>query len=136
RRKSSRVRGVAARSRQTPARSAATPRSMSASSADRYGKSPEDGAPVRVAWGRFLACGRRRVVAGPIRTLKVHEDNALVRSALEERGKGCVLVIDGGGSLRAALVGDQLAALAIDNGWAGIVVWGAIRDSVAIAALD
>jgi regulator of ribonuclease activity A len=109
---------------------------MSSSTADLYDESLADGAPVQVAEGHFLAFGKRRAFAGPIRTLKVHEDNAHVRTALEERGEGCVLVIDGGGSLRAALVGDQLAALAVQNGWAGIVVWGAIRDSVAIDALD
>jgi len=109
---------------------------MSTSTADLYDKSLSDGAPVQVAEGHFLAFGRRRAFSGPIRTLKVHEDNALVRSALEERGEGCVLVIDGGGSLRAALLGDQLATLAMQNGWAGIVVWGAIRDSVAIDALE
>lgn len=91
---------------------------------------------VQVAEGRFLALGRRHSFEGTIRTLKVHEDNALVRNALEGHGAGAVLVIDGGGSLRAALVGDRLAALALENGWSGLVVWGAVRDARAIDALD
>lgn len=91
---------------------------------------------VQVFEGRLLAFGRRRAFAGPIRTVKVHEDNALVRRTLESPGAGAVLVVDGGGSLRAALVGDVLASLAVESGWAGIVVWGCIRDSAAIDALD
>ena len=80
--------------------------------------------------------GRRRRTAGPTRTLRVLEDNALVRSTLEQPGDGHVLVVDGGASLHRALVGDILAGLAIDNGRAGIIVLGAIRDREAIDALD
>ncbi len=65
---------------------------------------------------------------GQVVTLKVFEDNTLVRSMLEQDGTGKVLVIDGGGSFRCALVGDNLAALAVDNGWRGIIVYGCIRD--------
>lgn len=72
---------------------------------------------------------------GAIATVKVFEDNVLVRAALETAGNGRVLVVDGGGSLRCALVGDQLAQLAIDNGWAGIVVYGCIRDAAEIDAM-
>ena len=73
---------------------------------------------------------------GPITTLKAFEDNSLVRKAFEEKGEGRVLVIDGGGSMRCAMVGDQLAALAEKNGWAGVVVNGCIRDSAAIAETE
>ncbi len=73
---------------------------------------------------------------GPIETLQVFEDNALVRSALEEPGAGRVLVVDGGGSLRCALVGDQLAALGARNGWAGVVVHGCVRDTADLAAIS
>jgi regulator of ribonuclease activity A len=59
-----------------------------------------------------------------------------VRSLLEQPGDGRVLVIDNGGSLRCAVVGDQLAALASKNGWAGIVVHGCVRDSAALAATE
>lgn len=76
----------------------------------------------------FIGMGKRRAFAGPAFTLKVFEDNALVRATIETAGQGRVLVIDGGGSLRSALVGGNLASLAADNGWAGIVVFGAVRD--------
>ena len=68
-------------------------------------------------------------------TLKVFEDNALVRSLLEEPGAGRVLVIDGGGSMRCALVGGNLAQLGVDNGWHGLIVFGCIRDSEEIRAM-
>lgn len=77
----------------------------------------------------FRLFGQRVKFAGPAVTLKVFEDNALVRTALEQPGNGSVLVIDGGASLRRALVGGQLALLAQDNGWSGIVVDGCVRDS-------
>ncbi|TCO77342.1 regulator of ribonuclease activity A [Plasticicumulans lactativorans] len=70
---------------------------------------------------------------GPLSTLKAFEDNSLVRKAFEEPGQGRVLVIDGGGSMRCAMFGDQLAALAEKNGWAGVIVNGCIRDSAAIS---
>ena len=66
---------------------------------------------------------------GRATTLKVFEDNALVRATLEAPGNGNVLVIDGGGSMRRALVGGQLGVLAQNNGWAGIVVYGCVRDT-------
>lgn len=88
---------------------------------------------VRVVTPMFLSYGKRAEFNGRIATLKVFEDNSLVRSALETPGDGRVLVIDGGGSMRCALVGDQLAELAQRNGWAGIIVYGCIRDSKAIA---
>ena len=84
----------------------------------------------------FRHFGKREVFSGPATTLKVFEDNALVRATLEAPGNGHVLVIDGGGSLRRALVGGQLGLLAQDNGWAGIVVYGCIRDSAEIAECD
>ena len=76
----------------------------------------------------FIGMGKRRAFAGQAFTLKVFEDNALVRAALETPGQGRVLVVDGGGSVRSALVGGNLASLAADNGWTGIVVFGAVRD--------
>jgi regulator of ribonuclease activity A len=92
--------------------------------------------PLAVVDPIFRDYGGRRAFAGPIRTLKVFEDNVLVRDALSERGDGRVLVVDGGGSLRCALLGDQLAALGVENDWSGIVVFGCIRDSAAIATMD
>lgn len=82
----------------------------------------------------FKAFGRQSAFSGPATTLKVFEDNALVRSALEMPGNGHVLVVDGGGSLRCALVGGNLGALAERNGWAGLIVDGCIRDSEEIDA--
>lgn len=72
---------------------------------------------------------------GPVRTIRCHRDNALVKELLATPGEGAVLVIDGGGSLESALVGDLIAASAVENGWAGIIVHGAIRDRVAIGEL-
>lgn len=83
----------------------------------------------------FRDYGGTKAWSGRIATVKVHEDNVLVRAALEEPGAGRVLVVDGGGSLRCALLGDQIALLAQKNGWAGLLVFGAIRDSKAVGAL-
>jgi len=72
---------------------------------------------------------------GPVVTLSLHEDNSLVGQTLREPGEGRVLVVDGGGSRRRALVGDNLAQRAVDNGWAGILVHGCIRDAHQISAI-
>lgn len=71
---------------------------------------------------------------GKVSTVQCFEDNSRVREALESAGAGRVLVIDGGASLRSALVGGNLAALAVKNGWAGIVVDGCVRDRSELAA--
>ncbi|HEY8537921.1 MAG TPA: ribonuclease E activity regulator RraA [Steroidobacteraceae bacterium] len=73
--------------------------------------------------------------AGPIATIKCFEDNSLVRDAVNEPGLGRVLVVDGGGSTRRAILGDQLAKKAVDNGWSGFLIYGCIRDSAAIAQM-
>jgi regulator of ribonuclease activity A len=86
-----------------------------------------------VQFGQF---GKHRTFCGRIRTIRTFEDNALVRSMLSTPGEGSVLVIDGGASLRVALVGDMIAALAVAHGWAGIVIYGAVRDTVALAQID
>lgn len=91
---------------------------------------------VRVVEPMFLSFGGKTAFHGQIATLRVFEDNSFVRKALESAGQGRVLVIDGGGSIRRALVGDQLASLGLKNDWAGIVVNGCIRDSRAIAEMD
>lgn len=84
----------------------------------------------------FHHYGKRVAFAGQAATLKVFEDNVLVRQALETPGQGRVLVVDGGGSLRCALVGGNLAVLAEKNGWAGLVVHGCVRDTAEINACD
>ena len=91
---------------------------------------------VRVAAPIFRTYGGKITFHGRIATLKLFEDNGLVRQTLDTPGEGRVLVIDGGGSLRCALLGDQLAALAVKNAWAGIVIWGCLRDSAAIGTMD
>ena len=73
--------------------------------------------------------------AGAIRTVACFQDNALVRSMLATAGDGGVLVVDGGGSLETALLGDLIAQSAIDHGWSGVVINGAIRDSATIAGM-
>ncbi|KRB87594.1 ribonuclease E activity regulator RraA [Noviherbaspirillum sp. Root189] len=84
----------------------------------------------------FQKFGMQLTFSGQATTLKVFEDNVLVRSTLETPGNGNVLVVDGGGSLRCALVGGNLGVLAEKNGWAGIIVNGCIRDSEEINACD
>ncbi|MCB1908982.1 MAG: ribonuclease E activity regulator RraA [Rhodocyclaceae bacterium] len=84
----------------------------------------------------FRSLGGKAAFCGPITTLKAFEDNSLVRAALEGPGEGRVLVVDGGGSMRCAMVGDQLARLGVANGWSGIVVYGCIRDSAAILTME
>lgn len=91
---------------------------------------------VRVVAPMFQRYGARTAFSGEIVTLKLFEDNSLVREAFAEAGNGKVLVIDGGGSTRCALVGDQLAILAHKNGWEGAVVFGCIRDSGDINQID
>lgn len=91
---------------------------------------------LRVLTPGFRHFGKRAVFAGPAATLKVFEDNSLVREAVESPGNGRVLVVDGGGSLRCALVGGKLGVLAEKNGWAGIVVNGCVRDSAELDACD
>ena len=82
----------------------------------------------------FCDFGGRAKFAGPVSTVKCFEDNTLVKAAVESAGEGRVLVVDGGGSLRRALVGGNLAAAAAKNGWAGVVVDGCVRDVVELAA--
>ncbi|RQW24150.1 RraA family protein [Rhodobacteraceae bacterium CH30] len=91
---------------------------------------------VQVMQPLLQSYGGRPRFFGQIVTLKLFEDNTLVREVLGTAGAGKVLVIDGGGSLRCALLGDQIAELAVKNQWEGVVIWGCIRDSVAINQLD
>lgn len=84
----------------------------------------------------FASYGGRARFAGPVSTVKCFEDNSLVKAAVESPGNGQVLVVDGAGSLRRALVGGNLAAAAARNGWAGIVINGAVRDVAELRACD
>ena len=88
---------------------------------------------VQVARPVFRDFGGIDTFAGPAETVRVFEDNALVRRMLDINGQGRVLVVDGGGSVRRALVGGQLANLAAERGWSGILVFGAVRDAAELA---
>ena len=91
---------------------------------------------LRVLAPIFGDYGGRYGFAGPIQTVKTFEDNSRAREELETPGEGRVLVVDGSGSLRCALMGDQLAAKARDNGWAGLLIYGCVRDAAELANLD
>ena len=82
----------------------------------------------------FRSFGGVAAFAGPVTTVQCHEDNSLVKAAVESPGAGRVLVVAGGGSLRRALVGGNLAAAAARNGWAGVVVDGCVRDVAELQA--
>ncbi|MDD2769027.1 MAG: ribonuclease E activity regulator RraA [Methylococcus sp.] len=90
---------------------------------------------LQIAEPAFRAFGAIPRFHGRITTLKVFEDNVLLRETLEQKVEGRVLVVDGGASHRCALLGGNLARLAADNGWQGIVVYGCIRDSVELSAV-
>ena len=88
----------------------------------------DDSGRCRVLPPVYRSFGAYERFAGRVATVKCHEDNALVKAAVDSPGQGRVLVVDGGGSLRRALLGGNLARAAADNGWAGIVVDGCVRD--------
>lgn len=94
------------------------------------------GAAVRSCDLQFRQFGGRSEFAGRISTVRCLQDNALLKSVLSEAGHGGVLVIDGAGSLHTALVGDLIAELARSNGWAGLIVNGAVRDAATLRTLD
>ncbi|MEC3892545.1 MULTISPECIES: ribonuclease E activity regulator RraA [Nocardiopsis] len=96
----------------------------------------DHGDTLRSCSTQFRRYGGHDVFSGPIRTVRCHEDNGLVKRILATPGDGAVLVVDGNGSLRTALMGDMIAASAVENGWAGVVVNGAVRDTVALAGLE
>ncbi|KAA8716221.1 MULTISPECIES: ribonuclease E activity regulator RraA [Pseudomonas syringae group] len=91
---------------------------------------------VQVVEPMFSNFGGRDSFGGQIVTLKCFEDNSLVREQVELDGKGKVLVVDGGGSLRCALLGDMLAEKAARNGWEGLVIYGCVRDVDMLAQTD
>lgn len=96
----------------------------------------EGDAALRVLPPVFASYGGRARFCGPVLTVKCFEDNSPVKAALESPGEGRVLVVDGGGSLRRALIGGNIAASAAKNGWAGVVIDGAARDKAELAACD
>ncbi|MET8987015.1 ribonuclease E activity regulator RraA [Nonomuraea wenchangensis] len=106
---------------------------MTISTADLY---DERGDQLDSCHLQLRQYGGRRAFSGRIATVRCHEDNALLKSVLSEPGEGRVLVVDGGGSLRAALMGDVIAGIAVASGWAGVVINGAVRDVAALRDLD
>ena len=106
---------------------------MTVSTADLYDEHGED---LQVCDTPFIQYGGRRAFDGPITTVRCFQDNALLKSILSTPGSGGVLVVDGGGSVHTALSGDVIAQLAVDNGWAGLVINGAVRDSDLLARMD
>ena len=97
---------------------------------DKYGDELEVVEPI------FRSYGGKKFFSGQIQTVKCYEDNSLVKKQLETPGENRVLVVDGGGSLRRSLLGDNYATVATKNQWVGIIVYGAIRDSEAINEMD
>ena len=93
------------------------------------------GADVRSCDVQFRQFGGRTEFAGPITTVRCFQDNALLKSVLSGPGDGAVLVVDGGGSLHTALVGDVIAELGRSNGWAGLIINGAVRDAATLKTL-
>jgi regulator of ribonuclease activity A len=95
-----------------------------------------EGPSIRSCDVQFRDYGGRPVFSGRIRTVTCFEDNALLKKVLSEPGEGQVLVIDGGGSVHTALVGDLIAELGRSNGWSGVVINGAVRDSAVLGEMD
>jgi regulator of ribonuclease activity A len=91
---------------------------------------------IRVLDPLFRNYGGTDRFSGPVETVQVYEDNAVVRETLETQGRGRVLVVDGGGSLRCALVGGRLGQLAQRNGWSGLLINGCVRDTVELARIS
>lgn len=116
----------------SPANDATAHQAAAVSTADLYDERGEELASIAL---QFQSLGGHSHFSGPVRTIRCLEDNALVKSTLGSPGNGAVLVVDGSGSLRTALMGDMIAASAVANGWAGVVIHGAIRDREAIADL-
>lgn len=84
----------------------------------------------------FNDYGGNKVFNGEIVTLKCFENNPMVRNTLGQNGAGKVLVVDGGGSMRCAMLGDKLGDLAVENNWNGVIVFGCVRDSADLAKID
>jgi regulator of ribonuclease activity A len=103
------------------------------STADLY---DEHGEALQSCDLQFRQFGGRATFSGAAVTVRCFQDNALLKSVLSEPGSGRVLVVDGGGSLHTALIGDLIAGLGVTNGWAGVIINGAVRDVAALRTLD
>ncbi|MQY26966.1 ribonuclease E activity regulator RraA [Nocardia aurantia] len=96
----------------------------------------EIGPDIRSCDTQFTQFGGREAFAGRIVTIRCFQDNLLVKQTLSEPGEGRVLVVDGGASVHTALVGDIIAGRGVANGWSGVIVNGAVRDSAVLRTLD
>ncbi|MBK1722047.1 ribonuclease E activity regulator RraA [Thiocystis violacea] len=105
---------------------------MDFKTADLYDR---HGDALRVCDPIFRDFGGHLRFAGPVVTVKCFEDNSFVKSTLAEPGEGRVLVVDAGGSLRCAMLGDLIAASAVEQGWAGVILFGCIRDTAEIGQM-
>ena len=94
------------------------------------------GSRACVCQAPWRSYGGRCAAEGLAATVQCLDDAALLRAQLAEPGRGRILVVDGGGSLRAALLGDRMARLAMDSGWAGLVIHGAVRDVARLRTMD
>ncbi|MCL6423842.1 ribonuclease E activity regulator RraA [Brachybacterium sp. JHP9] len=92
--------------------------------------------PAQVVAAPWRSFGGQAAIAGPVATVRCFHDNTFVRKVLSTPGRGRILVVDGAGSLSHALMGDAVGSLALENGWAGVVAHGAVRDSAALERLD
>jgi regulator of ribonuclease activity A len=106
---------------------------MTVSTADLWDERGDDLNSIALNFGDF---GAKTSFSGPARTVRCFQDNALVKRILNQPGDGAVLVIDGDGSIATALMGDIIAESAVSNGWAGVIINGAVRDREALAEMD
>jgi regulator of ribonuclease activity A len=102
------------------------------STSDIYDDLGEDIQSIALQFQNF---GGNTAFAGPARTVRCFEDNALLKSIVSTPGNGAVLVVDGAGSVRRALMGDMIAKIAADNGWAGVIINGAVRDRAILSSI-
>lgn len=100
---------------------------------DLFDQYPQELQLINLPW---LSFGQKSIFSGKIVTVKCFEDNSKVKSILSQSGQGKVLVVDGGGSTRRALLGDMIAQDAVNNGWQGIVIYGCIRDVATINTMN
>ena len=96
----------------------------------------QQGSAAQLCEAAWQSYGGRASASGRIQTLRCHEDAGLLRQTLETAGGGRLLVVDAGASLRVAVLGDRMARIALDNGWAGLLVYGAVRDTEALASME
>lgn len=94
------------------------------------------GSAAQLCQAAWQSYGGRASASGRIQTLRCYEDAGLLRQTLETAGGGRLLVVDAGASLRVAVLGDRMARIALDNGWAGLLVYGAVRDTEVLVSMD